>query len=81
MPSQKLLDQLEIICHRNKQVARRQELFDVDPTCKVCTAAIEHVEDCAPVKMADGSEFLCHTACSMAMYQSMATRYFGRGLV
>lgn len=78
MPSQKLLDQLEIICHRNRTIARRQELFDLDPTCHTCTAAIENVEDCAPVKMVDGEEFLVHHGCSMMMFQEMAIRYFAR---
>lgn len=78
MPSQKLLDELQAIYHRNKQIKRREELFIADATCHVCTAEIQNIEDCGPVKMATGEEFLVHNACSREMYQLMAARYFGR---
>jgi hypothetical protein len=78
MPSQKLIDELEIIIHRNKQFARRQELFDADPTCGVCTARVEHVEDCGAIKLADGTEYLCHDSCFQMQIEQMALRYFGK---
>lgn len=78
MPSQRLIDEIQAICYRNRVMLRRAELFKADPTCHVCTAAIEHVEDCGPVKMATGEEFLVHNACSMMMYQEMATRFFAK---
>lgn len=77
MPSQKLLDDLEAIMYRNRQIKRRQELFNADPTCGVCTAKIEHVEDCGNVKLADGTEHLCHDSCFQMQIQQMALRYFG----
>lgn len=78
MPSQKLLDELQVIYHRNRQRAIRERLFVADATCHVCTAEIQDIEDCGPVKMATGEEFLIHNACSREMYQRMAARYFGR---
>lgn len=77
MPSQKMLDELEVIMHRNRQIARRRDLFDADPTCRVCTAAIEHVEDCVNVRLADGTEYLIHSACQRMQIEQMARRYFG----
>lgn len=78
MPSQKLLDELQVIYHRNRQIKRRQELFDADPTCHTCTARIEHVEDCAPIREADGSEYLSHSACFKMQLDQWALRFFGQ---
>lgn len=80
MPSQKLLDELQVIYHRNKQIKLRQDLFDIDPTCHTCTGKIEHVEDCANVRLADGNEYLSHNSCFAREIQQMTHRFFGRSL-
>lgn len=78
MPSQKLLDDLEAIMYRNRQMKRRQELFDADPTCGTCRKPIDKVENCSNIRLADGTEFLSHDGCFRVALDRMVTRYMGQ---
>lgn len=78
MPSQKLQLALETIMERNRQNAIRAELFAKDPTCGICTAEIEQEYDCSPVRLANGTQYLCHHRCFQMQIEQMALRFFGR---
>lgn len=69
---------LEALTLRNREIERRQQLFDQDPFCGTCRKPIEKVEDCANIKLATGVEFIQHNACFKTWLDAAALRYFGR---
>ena len=70
---------MEAVTLRNREIERRQQLFDQDPFCGTCHQTIANVEDCANVKLANGVEFLSHTACFGMQINQMALRYWNKG--
>lgn len=61
--------------------ARKLELFKKDPTCRACSEAIDDVEQCELVQLADeAGDYLCHRTarCVRTSTLQMVERYFGR---
>lgn len=56
---------------------RQAELFAANPYCGICQGEIAKVEDCSPVKLASGTEYLCHnnTDCFWKSINGMIERF------
>lgn len=56
---------------------RQRELFAANPHCGICGGEIANIEDCSPVRLANGEVYLCHNTskCFWKSIDGMIRRY------